>query len=243
MRTEGESYTLDCRGVSVPMVWRVCDCGCGKGFGVKADSPQRYANRHCRPETSEEIDVRRRSGFAPHPSHPKFKKSNPKKKVSVKTFDPQKLKALIAECAVLSEAQLTLTEIAGSLNTKGFRAARGELITQKWLMNFRCRYPDSRGNAPTRRGKRPKGERPLQPTRKHADNAERSPVVEHPAHYNTGEIEVLDAIADWKLNFQRGNVIKYMARAGRKDPTRELEDLEKALFYLEWEINRVKGEQ
>ena len=40
--------------------------------------------------------------------------------------------------------------------------------------------------------------------------------VDHPAHYNVGAIEVIDAIKDWKLNFSRGNAVKYIARAGHK---------------------------
>ena len=258
MRTAGELYTLDCRGVSIPMVWRVCECGCGKGFGVKIDSPQRHANRRCRPETPLEHLIRTRRGISPHPRFIS-RKSDPKQKgKTVKTFDPGKLKAMIAECAELSEAGLTLSEIAGSLNTKGFRTAHGKPITQKFLMNFRCRHPASRGNAPTRRGKRPKGERPLQLTKEQREQRtallasdppkfpaglRKHAAVEHPSHYNTGKIEVIDAIADWDLNFQRGNVVKYVARAGRKDPKKELEDLEKAAFYLQWEIQRIRGKQ
>ena len=37
--------------------------------------------------------------------------------------------------------------------------------------------------------------------------------VNHPLHYNTGKIEVIDAIEDWELNFHDGNVIKYIVRA------------------------------
>jgi CRISPR/Cas system-associated protein Cas5 (RAMP superfamily) len=64
--------------------------------------------------------------------------------------------------------------------------------------------------------------------------------VDHPKHYNVGEIEVIDAIEDWDLNFSRGNAIKYIARAGRKDPESEIEDLEKAVWYIEREILRIK---
>lgn len=54
--------------------------------------------------------------------------------------------------------------------------------------------------------------------------------VDHPAHYNTGRIEVIDAIEDWKLDFHAGNVIKYLTRAPHKG--NELEDLKKAQWYL-----------
>ncbi len=64
--------------------------------------------------------------------------------------------------------------------------------------------------------------------------------VNHPKHYNVGSIEVIDAIEDWDLNFSRGNAIKYIARAGRKDSELEIQDLEKALWYIKREILRLK---
>lgn len=64
--------------------------------------------------------------------------------------------------------------------------------------------------------------------------------VDHPTHYNVGTIEVIDAIKDWKLNFARGNVLKYMVRAGRKDESTELQDLRKARWYLDWEIEHME---
>ena len=63
--------------------------------------------------------------------------------------------------------------------------------------------------------------------------------VEHPAHYNIGKIEVIDAINEWQLDFDLGNVVKYVARAGHKDPTKTVEDLKKARFYLDDEISRL----
>lgn len=63
--------------------------------------------------------------------------------------------------------------------------------------------------------------------------------VNHPSHYNQGKYEVIDVIEDWKLNFNLGNVVKYIARAEYKNNA--LEDLEKARFYLDREIsNRLK---
>lgn len=59
--------------------------------------------------------------------------------------------------------------------------------------------------------------------------------VEHPSHYNQGKYEVIDVINDWKLNFNLGNAIKYIARADYKNNA--IEDLEKAIFYLNYEIN------
>ena len=64
--------------------------------------------------------------------------------------------------------------------------------------------------------------------------------VNHPAHYNVGNIEVIDAINEWQLDFDLGNVVKYVARAGHKDSSKTVEDLEKARFYLDDEIRRLK---
>ena len=54
-------------------------------------------------------------------------------------------------------------------------------------------------------------------------------------HYeNNKDYDVIDFIKDYNLNFNRGNVVKYLARAGKKD--NELQDLRKALDYLQREI-------
>lgn len=66
--------------------------------------------------------------------------------------------------------------------------------------------------------------------------------VNHPAHYNSGRIEVIEAIEDWKLNYHRGNAVKYVARAGKKNPAKEVEDLEKAIWYLRRDVERLKAE-
>ena len=64
--------------------------------------------------------------------------------------------------------------------------------------------------------------------------------VNHPAYYTDGSIEVSDFIADKNLNFFRGNVLKYICRAGKKDPDKEIEDLKKAEWYLNREIDRLE---
>lgn len=55
--------------------------------------------------------------------------------------------------------------------------------------------------------------------------------VNHPPHYNSGKIEVIDFIEDQKLGFHLGNVVKYVCRAEHKGKVRQ--DLEKALWYLQ----------
>ena len=64
-------------------------------------------------------------------------------------------------------------------------------------------------------------------------------MVDHPDHYNQGKIEVIDAIEDWDLNFNEGNVVKYVARHRHK--INPLEDLKKAKWYLERIINKYEN--
>lgn len=65
--------------------------------------------------------------------------------------------------------------------------------------------------------------------------------VNHPAHYGGDTTyEAIKVITAWELGFDLGNVTKYVARAGKKDPSKELEDLRKALFYLEHRINQLE---
>ena len=65
--------------------------------------------------------------------------------------------------------------------------------------------------------------------------ASHDPVV-RPQHYTFGNIEVIEAIEAWELGFHLGNVVKYVARAAHKG--RYLEDLQKARWYLDREIQR-----
>lgn len=61
--------------------------------------------------------------------------------------------------------------------------------------------------------------------------------VDHPAHYNQGNYEVIDVICDWGLDFIEGNVIKYVARSRHKE--NRLEDLQKAKWYLNYLIDSL----
>lgn len=67
--------------------------------------------------------------------------------------------------------------------------------------------------------------------------------VNRPAHYTDGGIETIDFIEAKKLNFCRGNAVKYISRAGKKDPDKEIEDLKKAAWYINHEIQRLEGNQ
>lgn len=63
--------------------------------------------------------------------------------------------------------------------------------------------------------------------------------VHHPRHYNMGSVEVIDAIDAWGLGFDDGNAVKYIARARHKG--KELEDLNKALWYLQHRIKQLQN--
>ena len=62
-----------------------------------------------------------------------------------------------------------------------------------------------------------------------------------PSHYTDGGIDTITCIDAKGLNFCRGNAVKYISRAGKKDPAKEIEDLEKAVWYLQREIEKLKG--
>lgn len=66
--------------------------------------------------------------------------------------------------------------------------------------------------------------------------------VNHPSHYTDGKIEVIDFIEDKKLGYHLGNAVKYISRAGKKDPDKYIEDLQKAVWYLNREIARKTKE-
>ena len=67
--------------------------------------------------------------------------------------------------------------------------------------------------------------------------------INHPEHYGgeNNPYEAIKVIEAWGLNFNLGNVAKYVSRAGKKGDA--LQDLEKAKWYLEREINNLKREK
>lgn len=63
-----------------------------------------------------------------------------------------------------------------------------------------------------------------------------------PVHYNNKkEYDLIDVALDYNLNFFRFNVLKYICRAGKK--LNEIQDLEKAIDYLERELQHLRQEQ
>ena len=69
--------------------------------------------------------------------------------------------------------------------------------------------------------------------------------VNHPSHYGGKDnpYEAIKVIDAWNLDFCLGNVVKYVSRSGKKDNNSKEQDLKKALWYLEHELELMKGEQ
>lgn len=71
---------------------------------------------------------------------------------------------------------------------------------------------------------------------------ERNNTVDHPSYYGGSDniYEAIKVIDAWDLNFSLGNTIKYISRAGKKNKLKELEDLKKALWYLQHHIENLE---
>ena len=67
-------------------------------------------------------------------------------------------------------------------------------------------------------------------------------MVNHPNHYGgeSNPYEAIKVIDAWSLDFCLGNTVKYISRAGKKHPDKELEDLKKALWYLQHKIETLE---
>ena len=66
-------------------------------------------------------------------------------------------------------------------------------------------------------------------------------VVNHPDHYTDGGIETIDFIEAKKLPYHLGNAVKYISRAGKKHPEKTVEDLKKAVWYINRYISKLEG--
>ena len=69
--------------------------------------------------------------------------------------------------------------------------------------------------------------------------------VNHPTHYGgeNNPYETVKVIEAWGLTYNTGNAVKYISRAGKKDPAKHIEDLEKAVWYISREIENLKNGQ
>jgi hypothetical protein len=66
-------------------------------------------------------------------------------------------------------------------------------------------------------------------------------MIDHPEHYQRGGVECIDVAEH--LSFNRGNALKYVWRAGEKDGASEVDDLLKAIWYLEREVARLSSQE
>lgn len=66
--------------------------------------------------------------------------------------------------------------------------------------------------------------------------------VDHPDHYGGDQnvYEAIKVIEAWDLDFCLGNSVKYISRAGKKDPAKTVEDLSKAVWYLQRRIKQLQ---
>jgi len=67
--------------------------------------------------------------------------------------------------------------------------------------------------------------------------------VNHPKHYGGADnhYEAIKVIEAWDLGFCLGNTVKYISRAGKKETDKTVQDLEKAKWYLERDIEKLKS--
>jgi hypothetical protein len=72
-------------------------------------------------------------------------------------------------------------------------------------------------------------------------NASEADPINHPSHYTDGGIETIDFIEAKKLNYNCGNATKYISRAGKKDKAERAVDIAKAIWYLQRELDTLKG--
>lgn len=70
-------------------------------------------------------------------------------------------------------------------------------------------------------------------------------MVNHPNHYGGAEnvYEAIKVIEAWDLGFHLGNTVKYISRAGKKDADKELQDLKKAQWYLQRQIDLLENKK
>lgn len=60
-----------------------------------------------------------------------------------------------------------------------------------------------------------------------------------PSYYNKASMNVSDIVDEYELNFNKGNIIKYVLRSGKKSKDTEIQDLQKAARYCQIEIDRL----
>lgn len=83
-------------------------------------------------------------------------------------------------------------------------------------------------------------------TKKYCDyepKTKQKDTISHPSHYTEHPSGVECIQITEHMNFCRGNAIKYLWRSGLKDTSKEIEDLKKAIWYIEREIKLLEGKK
>lgn len=131
-------------------------------------------------------------------------------------------------------------------NRQATPAEAVEATGESLQMIYNVRYILRKKNPKYFDAKKP-GPRPMTPEQKQAEEAQLRPPVDHsptpdmvnsPPHYRAGGIETIDFIEAKKLNYNLGNVVKYITRADLKGNRKQ--DLAKALWYLQREISSME---
>ena len=73
-------------------------------------------------------------------------------------------------------------------------------------------------------------------------NSGDSDTIDHPSYYTEGGIETIDFIEAKQLGYHLGNAVKYLSRAGKKDPETKLEDCRKAIWFIQRHIENDGGD-
>lgn len=105
---------------------------------------------------------------------------------------------------------------------EGFETAKNEALFNLCLINEKQKFKEIANN--------------------YNVNDEEQPTTSTPPHYQ-GTTQPIHLINAQNLNFNLGNVVKYVCRAGKKDGENILSDLEKAKNYINYEIERVKSNE
>ena len=67
--------------------------------------------------------------------------------------------------------------------------------------------------------------------------------VNHPSYYTDGKIEVIEFIEDKNFGYCHGNAIQYISRSGKKSKETEIQDLQKAIWYINRRIQELSKQQ
>ena len=73
------------------------------------------------------------------------------------------------------------------------------------------------------------------------ESSEEHDPVNTPSHYLQGNMETIEVIEAFGLGYCLGNAVKYITRAGKKDKDKEVQDLNKAIWYINRKITQLEG--